>query len=205
MKWWLDESFAFTLRLNDSDRVAKYETGSSSRTEHDFIRSKQANDIANRDTEYTGSLEHTSLLPTFVYILVTRLEDRIVRMREFRVTSPLRAGSLVLLSLQSFFPVPVTSFESSPSFPEDEAVLLAGAPVRVDGNGDGGKMTKVHEEGRCAMRGHCGKQSFFGGELPCLDNGVAREPEKDVRDKLVGLCGEKWEEGAVCCEDEQVS
>lgn len=131
-----------------------------------------------------------------------------VRMRDFSgFKSSLGTGALVLLSLQSFFPVPVTSSGSSLSFPADE-VVLAAEPVRVvDGGGDGNgeKLTEIHEKGRCAIRGHCGKQSFFGGELPCLDNGVAKEPEKNVRDKLVGLCGEKWEEGAVCCEDEQVS
>jgi Niemann-Pick C1 protein len=65
-------------------------------------------------------------------------------------------------------------------------------------------VTKIHEKGRCAIRGHCGKKSFFGGELPCPDNGLAREPDDDVREKLVGLCGSKWKEGWVCCEDEQV-
>ena len=64
--------------------------------------------------------------------------------------------------------------------------------------------TKVHEEGRCAIRGHCGKQSIFGGELPCPDNGRARDPEAPVRKKLVDLCGSKWEKGPVCCLDEQV-
>jgi Niemann-Pick C1 protein len=64
--------------------------------------------------------------------------------------------------------------------------------------------TEVHEEGRCAIRGHCGKKSFFGGELPCPDNGPARDPEVPVRKKLVDLCGSKWNEGAVCCEKEQV-
>ncbi|RDW78581.1 sphingolipid transporter NCR1 [Aspergillus mulundensis] len=64
--------------------------------------------------------------------------------------------------------------------------------------------TKIHEEGRCAIRGHCGKQSFFGGELPCPDNDVAREPEAAVREKLVSLCGAKWEDGPVCCEEEQI-
>lgn len=123
-------------------------------------------------------------------------------MQDFRVTNPLGVGLLALLSLQSIFPVPVTSLgSSSPSLYSDEIVLGAEEPVRVDG---GGKLTKIHEKGRCAIRGHCGKQSFFGGELPCLDNGLAKQPERDVREKLVGLCGSRWEEGPVCCEDEQV-
>ncbi|KAJ9244546.1 hypothetical protein DTO271D3_3944 [Paecilomyces variotii] len=65
-------------------------------------------------------------------------------------------------------------------------------------------VTKRHEPGRCAIRGHCGKKSFFGGELPCPDNGLAAEPEESVRTKLVGLCGDKWKEGPVCCKEEQV-
>ncbi|KAL1849774.1 niemann-Pick type C-related protein 1 [Paecilomyces lecythidis] len=64
--------------------------------------------------------------------------------------------------------------------------------------------TKIHEPGRCAIRGHCGKKSFFGGELPCPDNGLAAEPEDNVRTKLVGLCGDKWKDGPVCCKEEQV-
>ncbi|KAL1962370.1 hypothetical protein VTN77DRAFT_9783 [Rasamsonia byssochlamydoides] len=64
--------------------------------------------------------------------------------------------------------------------------------------------TKLHEKGRCAIRGHCGKKSFFGGDLPCPDNGLAREPDAAVREKLVGLCGDKWAQGPVCCEEEQV-
>ncbi|KAL2870735.1 sphingolipid transporter NCR1 [Aspergillus lucknowensis] len=64
--------------------------------------------------------------------------------------------------------------------------------------------TRIHESGRCAIRGHCGKQSFFGGELPCPDNGLAKRPEAAVREKLVNLCGSKWEEGPVCCEEEQI-
>lgn len=63
---------------------------------------------------------------------------------------------------------------------------------------------EVHEKGRCALRGQCGKQSFFGGELPCYDNGLARQPEGSVREKLVKLCGPKWQQGPICCEDAQV-
>lgn len=65
--------------------------------------------------------------------------------------------------------------------------------------------TRIHEKGRCAIRGHCGKQSIFGGELPCPDNGLAHQPGDSVRQKLVDLCGPKWNDGPVCCRDEQVS
>ncbi|KAJ5912209.1 NPC intracellular cholesterol transporter 1-related protein 1 [Penicillium subrubescens] len=78
--------------------------------------------------------------------------------------------------------------------------FLASQPALVGAQGE----TKIHEKGRCAIRGHCGKQSIFGGELPCPDNGRAHEPEDEVRQKLVGLCGSKWEEGPVCCLDEQI-
>jgi Niemann-Pick C1 protein len=65
--------------------------------------------------------------------------------------------------------------------------------------------TSLHEKGRCAIRGHCGKQSIFGGELPCPDNELAHQPEETARKKLVVLCGSKWEHGPVCCREEQVS
>ncbi|KAI9665914.1 MAG: hypothetical protein M1821_003849 [Bathelium mastoideum] len=64
--------------------------------------------------------------------------------------------------------------------------------------------TKIHEAGRCAIRGHCGKQSIFGSELPCADNGLAEKPDEDVRKKLVSICGEKWSDSDVCCREEQL-
>ncbi|PGH27716.1 hypothetical protein AJ80_00503 [Polytolypa hystricis UAMH7299] len=80
------------------------------------------------------------------------------------------------------------------------AGLLAGQCASVFAQGE----TKLHEKGRCAIRGHCGKKSFFGRELPCPDNGLARDLGHETREKLVGLCGKKWEEGPVCCEDTQI-
>ena len=77
---------------------------------------------------------------------------------------------------------------------------LALQPLLVGAQG----VTKIHEKGRCAVRGNCGKQSFFGRELPCPDNGLAHQPEDAVRQKLVNLCGSKWAEGPICCRDEQV-
>ena len=64
--------------------------------------------------------------------------------------------------------------------------------------------TPLHEAGRCAIRGHCGKQGFFGSDLPCPDNGKAAAPSDAVRQKLVNLCGSDWNETDVCCEEEQV-
>jgi Niemann-Pick C1 protein len=64
--------------------------------------------------------------------------------------------------------------------------------------------TPKHEAGRCAIRGHCGSKSFFGSQLPCVDNGPAEEPDADLRQQLTELCGPKWASGPVCCNSEQV-
>lgn len=82
------------------------------------------------------------------------------------------------------------------------AILELGilVPTLVGAQGE----TKIHEKGRCAIRGHCGKQSIFGGELPCPDNDLARQPDDTAREKLVNICGSKWSEGPVCCREEQV-
>jgi Niemann-Pick C1 protein len=69
---------------------------------------------------------------------------------------------------------------------------------------NGEAYTPKHEAGRCAIRGSCGGGGFFSPALPCLDNGLAKEPEDDVRKKLVDLCGSKWKTGPVCCEADQV-
>ncbi|OAX80831.1 hypothetical protein ACJ72_04830 [Emergomyces africanus] len=82
--------------------------------------------------------------------------------------------------------------------------LLAGLVVAHSSSVFAQGETLIHEEGRCAMRGHCGKKSFFGGELPCPDNGLAKAPTTDTRTKLVSLCGDKWKTGNVCCEDAQI-
>ncbi|ODH44293.1 hypothetical protein ACO22_00913 [Paracoccidioides brasiliensis] len=82
--------------------------------------------------------------------------------------------------------------------------LLAGLVVAQSSSVFAQGETKIHEEGRCAMRGHCGKLSFFGGQLPCPDNGLAKAPTADTRKKLVSLCGDKWKTGNVCCEDPQI-
>ncbi|KAI5459254.1 sterol-sensing domain of SREBP cleavage-activation-domain-containing protein [Mariannaea sp. PMI_226] len=65
-------------------------------------------------------------------------------------------------------------------------------------------LTEKHEPGRCAFRGQCGKQSLFGKELPCVDNGLAEDPDEELRRELVDLCGDKWKTGPVCCTLPQV-
>ncbi|KAK3384008.1 patched family-domain-containing protein [Lasiosphaeria ovina] len=64
--------------------------------------------------------------------------------------------------------------------------------------------TPIHEAGRCAIRGHCGSKSLFGSQLPCVDNGLAEEPDDKLRQQLVDLCGPKWSSGPVCCQTKQV-
>lgn len=64
--------------------------------------------------------------------------------------------------------------------------------------------TPKHEAGRCAIRGHCGSKSFFGSQLPCVDNDPAAEPDDKLRKQIVDLCGPKWDQGPVCCDAEQV-
>lgn len=79
------------------------------------------------------------------------------------------------------------------------ALLLASSVTSI-----AQELTPKHEAGRCAFRGHCGKQSFFGKELPCVDNELASDPDEELRNELVELCGDKWKTGPVCCELEQV-
>lgn len=67
-----------------------------------------------------------------------------------------------------------------------------------------GNWTVKHEAGRCAIKGQCGKKSFFGGQLPCPDNGLAEEPDQDTRKKLVAICGDDWSDGDICCDADQV-
>ncbi|KAK4677332.1 niemann-Pick type C-related protein 1 [Podospora pseudoanserina] len=78
-------------------------------------------------------------------------------------------------------------------------LLLTALSTAVDAG-----YTPKHEAGRCAIRGHCGSKSFFGSQLPCLDNGLAEEPDDKLRKQLVDFCGPKWSEGPVCCDAEQV-
>ncbi|KAL8808626.1 MAG: hypothetical protein Q9200_004185 [Gallowayella weberi] len=67
-----------------------------------------------------------------------------------------------------------------------------------------GNWTTIHEAGRCALKGQCGKKSFFGGQLPCPDNSVAEKPDDSTRKKLIAICGDKWNDGNICCEGDQI-
>ncbi|ODA80792.1 hypothetical protein RJ55_03752 [Drechmeria coniospora] len=68
------------------------------------------------------------------------------------------------------------------------APLLGAAPLLLAGLAVADPYTAKHELGRCAFRGQCGKQSLFGKELPCVDNGLAHDPDADLRMELVDLC-----------------
>ncbi|KAM4063147.1 patched family protein [Hirsutella rhossiliensis] len=85
------------------------------------------------------------------------------------------------------------------------APLLGAASLLVAGLVAGAQpFTPNHEPGRCAFRGHCGKKSLFGKELPCVDNGLAKDPDAELRKELVDLCGAEWSDRSVCCTMDQV-
>lgn len=84
------------------------------------------------------------------------------------------------------------------------ALATAGVVLLLSGISEASLYTPKHEAGRCAMRDHCGSKSFFGKQLPCVDNGKAEEPDAALRKQLVELCGPKWNEGPVCCTGDQV-
>ncbi|KAJ9619902.1 niemann-Pick type C- protein 1 [Taxawa tesnikishii (nom. ined.)] len=85
------------------------------------------------------------------------------------------------------------------------ALLAATTLFSAFTNAAEASKAQKHEAGRCAIRGHCGKQGFFGSDLPCPDNGLAEEPDAALRKQLVGICGDKWSEGPICCRQEQLN
>lgn len=82
--------------------------------------------------------------------------------------------------------------------------LLGAALFGLLASADHQPWTEKHEAGRCAMRGNCGKPSVFSKEVPCPDNGLAEEPDDDLRKQLIDVCGDKWNEGPICCAADQV-
>ncbi|PWZ00682.1 multidrug efflux transporter AcrB transmembrane domain-containing protein [Testicularia cyperi] len=58
--------------------------------------------------------------------------------------------------------------------------------------------------GRCHMQGSCGKKSVFSPELPCPVDEKAAFPNQDFRRLLVDTCGSDYNEGPVCCTQDQV-
>ncbi|KAA8909648.1 sterol-sensing domain of SREBP cleavage-activation-domain-containing protein [Sphaerosporella brunnea] len=93
-----------------------------------------------------------------------------------------------------------------PFFSASSLFLLFGVALAVSGvaAAKDGPATKVHKEGFCAMSGQ-EKKSFFGAPLPVVYNGPAQEPTADTRKQLVELCGAKWSEGDVCCDNSQIA
>ncbi|KXT04707.1 hypothetical protein AC578_2077 [Pseudocercospora eumusae] len=84
------------------------------------------------------------------------------------------------------------------------AAWMSLAAATANAAASGPDWTTKHEKGRCALRGNCGKQGFFGSELPCPDNGLAEDPEDKLREKLVSICGDEWKDTKVCCREEQL-
>ncbi|KAI5778092.1 sterol-sensing domain of SREBP cleavage-activation-domain-containing protein [Geopyxis carbonaria] len=82
------------------------------------------------------------------------------------------------------------------------AFVLVASGSDVSASRDG-PITKVHKAGYCSMRGQ-EKKSFFGGYMPTPDNGAAEDVTPKVRAQLVELCGDKWKEGPVCCNGDQI-
>ncbi|RMZ83187.1 hypothetical protein DV738_g1429, partial [Chaetothyriales sp. CBS 135597] len=64
--------------------------------------------------------------------------------------------------------------------------------------------TAVHEAGRCALRGKCGHKPWEFTSLPCVYNEKASQPSDTLREKLVNLCGAKWQDSDVCCDESQI-
>lgn len=54
------------------------------------------------------------------------------------------------------------------------------------------------------MRGQCGSEGLFGASLPCANNTLAEDPTTEVRKKLVDICGASWNEGPICCAEDQL-
>ncbi|OCK78508.1 patched sphingolipid transporter-like protein [Lepidopterella palustris CBS 459.81] len=81
------------------------------------------------------------------------------------------------------------------------ALLFAVAPIPASADAD---WTNKHERGRCAIRGHCGSDSFFGPQLPCPDNGLAQKADEDLKKKAVEVCGPQWSDSDLCCTTEQL-
>ena len=62
----------------------------------------------------------------------------------------------------------------------------------------------IHEAGRCAIQGKCGHKSWEFNDLPCVYNEKAAAPSDELKKKLVDLCGSKWNDTDVCCDEAQV-
>jgi len=83
--------------------------------------------------------------------------------------------------------------------------LCVASSASVGVAADSANTTNIHEAGRCAIRGHCGKQSLFGSQLPCPDNDLAEKPSAALREQLVSVCGDEWSDSKVCCKEEQLN
>ncbi|UZJ52386.1 hypothetical protein CBS101457_001706 [Exobasidium rhododendri] len=63
----------------------------------------------------------------------------------------------------------------------------------------------ARREGRCNMRGQCGKTSIFSPDLPCaLDEVKALDPSDALRQSVISVCGQDFATGPLCCDQDQV-
>ncbi|EEQ40623.1 Patched family protein [Clavispora lusitaniae] len=66
--------------------------------------------------------------------------------------------------------------------------------------------SSLAKRGHCAMYGHCGKKSIFGGQLPCPSNITAPKPSEESLKILERVCGSDFPtENGVCCSYDQLT
>ncbi|KIM45836.1 hypothetical protein M413DRAFT_65031 [Hebeloma cylindrosporum] len=65
-------------------------------------------------------------------------------------------------------------------------------------------MSSSNRDGRCAMRGSCGKKGFFGKPLPCPYDGTPVESDDKTRQLFQDVCGTELADGPLCCTSDQL-
>ncbi|GEQ67837.1 hypothetical protein JCM33374_g1503 [Metschnikowia sp. JCM 33374] len=63
----------------------------------------------------------------------------------------------------------------------------------------------IRAKGVCSTYGNCGKKSFFGASLPCVNNTKAVVPSQESVDILTRVCGRDFPfQDGVCCSHDQL-
>ncbi|KAJ8518364.1 hypothetical protein ONZ45_g4551 [Pleurotus djamor] len=65
-------------------------------------------------------------------------------------------------------------------------------------------MTTSDTNGRCSMRGSCGRRGLFGKPLPCPYDGPPVEQDDESRSLLLSVCGPELVDGPTCCTTDQL-
>ncbi|KAF8901726.1 multidrug efflux transporter AcrB transmembrane domain-containing protein [Gymnopilus junonius] len=65
-------------------------------------------------------------------------------------------------------------------------------------------MNIVSPNGKCAMRGSCGKKGFFGKPLPCPYDGPPVDLDDKSRSLIQDVCGPELVDGPTCCTSDQL-